>query len=167
MATRSPSPLFRRLELAFRTQYAEVRERSRAEGDLLPGTPGTPVLRAGTGYGYWYRRYNSLPNQEVEDLVCKDGDDETTRAMQCRMEAASWTQDQARQLRRWEKQVANKDVSRLLVELHNKHLFEGGMVVVGTLAYMSWINELGAIAVGVKTQDADLARRQVLRFGAP
>lgn len=60
MATKSLRPLFRRLELAFHTQYAEVCERSRGEGELLPGTPGTLMLRTGTGYGYWYRHYNSL-----------------------------------------------------------------------------------------------------------
>jgi hypothetical protein len=167
MAQRLAPPLFRRLELAFHTQYAEVRERSRAEGALLPGTPGALVLRTGTGYGYWYRRYNNLPNQEAEDLVCKDGDDEAKQAMQARMDALSWTQAQVRQLRRLGMQVADKDVSRLLVELHNKHLFAGGLVIVGTLAYMSWLNELGAIAVSAKTQDVDLARRHSLKLGAP
>ncbi len=33
--------LYRPIELSFRTQYAEVKERSRAQGPLLPGTPGT------------------------------------------------------------------------------------------------------------------------------
>jgi hypothetical protein len=42
-------PLFREYELAFRTQYAEVKERVRAEGPLLPGTPGTLTLRRGIG----------------------------------------------------------------------------------------------------------------------
>jgi hypothetical protein len=48
-------PLYRPQELSFRTQYAEVKERIRAAGRLLPGTPGRLVLRTGTGYGYWYR----------------------------------------------------------------------------------------------------------------
>ena len=167
MVTKSPSPLFRRLELAFHTQYAEVRERCRGAGELLPGTPGTLMLRTGTGYGYWYRRYNSLPNQHVEDLVCKDGDEEVKAAMQGRIEFSSWVQDQVRHLRKLGMQVADKDVSRLLVEVHNKQLFQGGLVVVGTLAFMSWLNELGAVAVSARTQDIDLARRQALKLGAP
>lgn len=44
-------PLYRPHELSFRTQYAEVKERSRAASRLLPGTPGRLVLRTGTGYG--------------------------------------------------------------------------------------------------------------------
>lgn len=50
------APLYREHELAFRTQYAELKERSLAAGVLLPGTPGSLAPRAGTGYGYWYRR---------------------------------------------------------------------------------------------------------------
>ena len=80
MAARSLPPLFRRLKLAFHTQYAQVCRRGRGEGELLPGTPGALMFRTGTGYGHWYRRYNSLPSQEAEDLVCKDGGDEGTDA---------------------------------------------------------------------------------------
>lgn len=167
MVTRSPSPLFRRLELAFHTQYAEVRERTQGGGELLPGTPGMLMLRKGTGYGYWYRRYNSLPNQQAEDLVCKDGHDEIKDAMQARIEFSSWVQDQVRHLRKLGMQVADKDVSRVLVELHNKQLFQGGLVVVGTLAFMAWLNEAGAVAVSARTQDIDLACRQALKLGAP
>ncbi|MCY7315797.1 MAG: hypothetical protein LH480_09285 [Rubrivivax sp.] len=167
MVTRLPPPLFRRLELAFHTQYAEVRERTRGEGELLPGTPGTLTLRTGTGYGYWYRRYSNLPNQEAEDLVCKEGYEETRDAMQARIEFSTWVQEQVRHLRKLGMQVADKDVSRVLVELHNKQLFDGGLVVVGTLAFMAWLNELGAVAVSARTQDIDLARRQALKLGAP
>jgi hypothetical protein len=53
MPTPANPPLFRKLELAYRTQHAEVRERSRNAGPLLPGTPGLLTLRTGTGYGYW------------------------------------------------------------------------------------------------------------------
>jgi hypothetical protein len=167
MATRAPPPLFRRLELAFHTQYAEVRERTRSEGALLPGSPGSLALREGTGYGYWYRRYNSLPNQEAEDLVCKEGDDEARDAMRARIESSTWVQEQVRHLRKLGMQVADKDVSRVLVELHNKQLFRGGLVVVGSLAFMAWLNELGAVVASPRTQDIDLARRQALKLGAP
>jgi hypothetical protein len=36
------TPVYRRLELNFHTQYAEVKERARTEPELLPGTPGCP-----------------------------------------------------------------------------------------------------------------------------
>jgi hypothetical protein len=167
MATSRHPFLFRRLEPAYRTQYAEVRERSRNAGPLLPGTPGLLTLRSGTGYRYWYRRYNNLPNQEAEDLVCKEGDDDTLQDMRAQIEFAAWSQAQVRDLRRLGLHVADKDVSRRLVELHNKGLFAGGVVVVGTLAFTAWLNEFGAIAASPRTQDIDLAQQHALKLGAP
>jgi hypothetical protein len=54
----------------------------------------------------------------------------------------------------------------VLVELHNRHVFEAGLIVVGTLAYMSWLNEYGAIATAARTQDIDLARGKTLKLAA-
>jgi hypothetical protein len=159
--------LYRTHELSFRTQYAEVKERSRAAGTLLPGTPGRLVLSTGTGYGYWYRDYYSVPGQEVEDFVCKDGDEATLQAAKEQIESAHWMARQIRDLRKLEFQVAEKTVARVLVELHNAGLFEAGMILVGTLCYMAWLNELGAKAVIARTQDIDLARRQSLKLATP
>ena len=72
------TPLYRRLELNFHTQYAEAKERARTELELLPGTPGTLTLRAITGQSYWYRRYKAVAGKEVEDFVCRQ-DDEAAR----------------------------------------------------------------------------------------
>jgi len=55
----------------------------------------------------------------------------------------------------------------VLVELHNRGAFQAGLVLVGTLGYMAWLNELGAIATSVRTLDIDLARRQRLKLAAP
>ena len=160
-------PLYRTHELAFRTQYAEVKERSRAAGKLLPGTPGRLVLRESTGYGYWYRGYYSIPGQEVEDFVCKEGDSATLQAVKAQVELADWTARQVRDLRKLDFQVADKTVARVLVELHNTGLFASGLVLVGTLCYMAWLNELGIKAVIARTQDIDLARRQALKLATP
>jgi hypothetical protein len=167
MATIYPLPLYRPLELAFRTQYSEVKERCRAAGELLPGTPGVLTMREGTGYGYWYRRYYAIPSHEVEDLVSKADNEAALQDMRSRIEFSAWTQQQVRSLRKLNFQVADKDVARVLVELHNKGLFAGGLVMVGTLAFMAWLNEYGAAAVSSRTQDNDLARRQALKLGAP
>lgn len=159
--------LYARHELAFRTQYAELAERSRNEASLLPGTPGTLSLRTGTGHGYWYRRYYAVAGRQSEDLVCKDGDTAALEAMRARIEFAAWAERQVRALRQLGFQVADKDAARVLVELSNRGLFDGGLVLVGTLAYMAWLNELGLRAVASRTQDVDLARRQALKLAAP
>ena len=167
MARLPSQPLYRPHELAFRTQYAELKERSRGAGHLLPGTPGQLVLRDGTGYRYWYRRYYAVPGQAAEDLVCRDGDDVALAAARERMAFSDWSTRQVRDLRKLEFQVAEKTVARVLVELHNTGLIAGGLVLVGTLGYMAWLNELGAKAVTARTQDIDLARRQTLKLAAP
>lgn len=158
---------YREHELAFRTQYAELKERSLAAGDLLPGTPGSLAKRKGTGYAYWYRVYNSAPGKVREQLVCKDGDNAALGAMRDRMAFHEWMAQQVTDLRKLGFQVADKPVARVLVELHNRHAFSAGMVLVGTLAYMAWLNELGIITTSARTQDIDLARRQKLKLAAP
>ena len=162
-----PSPLYRLHELAFRTQYAELKERCASAGALSPGTPGRLVLKDGTGYGYWYRSYYAVPGQAAEDFVCKAGADQALAAARDRIAFADWVQRQVRDLRKLQFQVTDKDAARVLVELHNTGLFANGLVVVGSLGYMAWLNELGAKAVSARTQDIDLARRLGLKLAAP
>ena len=161
------SQLYRTHELAFRTQYAELKERTLATGTLLTGTPGSLVLREGTGYPYWYRVSYSVPGKIQEELVCKDGDTDKLEAMRERMAHHDWVARQVSLLRKLGFQVADKPVARVLVELHNQQAFEAGLTLVGTLAYMAWLNELGGIAISARTQDVDLARRQRLKLAAP
>lgn len=160
-------PLYREHELAFRTQYAELKERTLGAGELLPGTPGSLALRAGSGRAYWYRVFYNLPQKAREELVCKEGDGEALNAMRERMDFAGWAAAQVTALRKLEFQVADKATARVLVELQNRQAFEAGLVLVGTLGYMAWLNELGAIAVTARTLDIDLARRQKLKLAAP
>ena len=160
-------PLYRTHELAFRTQYAELKERTLSAGKLLPGTPGSLALRSGSGRSYWYRVFYTLPRKAWEEIVCKDGDHETLTAMRERMAFSGWAAAQVAALRKLEFQVADKTTARVLVELYNRQVFEAGLVLVGTLGYMAWLNELGAIAVTARTLDIDVARRQPLKLAAP
>lgn len=159
--------LFREHELAFRTQYAELKERTLGAGALLPGTPGTLHLRKGSGYAYCYRVYYPAPGKQAETLVGREDDIAAREAMQTQMDFAEWSQAQVVALRKLGFQVADKQTARVLVELHNLSAFDAGLVLVGTLGYMAWLNELGAIAVTARTQDIDLARRQRLKLAAP
>ena len=58
------------------------------------------ALRSKTGYGSWYRRYDSLPNHAAEDWVCNDGDEQAREVMQARIALSSWVQQQVRNLRK-------------------------------------------------------------------
>ncbi len=158
--------LFRKHQSAFQTQYAEVRERARAAGRLLPGSPGALALRAGTGHSYWYRVYYFPPGKQREDLVGKAGDDAALQAMREQIEFSEWLSEQVPTLRKLGFQVGDKLTARVLVELHNEGAFQAGLVLVGTLAYMSWLNEYGAAAVSARTMDVDVARQHHLALGA-
>jgi len=152
--------LYRLHELAIRTLYSEVKERANTAGNLLPGTPGTLVKRAGTGHEYWYRSYYPVPKKRSEQFVGPAGNETAYQTMQQRIAFSGWTTRQVSALAKLGFQVADKGVAGVLVELHNRKIFEAGLVVVGTLAYMSWLNEYGARATAARTQDIDLARRQ-------
>jgi len=158
---------YREHELAFRTQYAEVKERARSAGRLLPGTPGTLFLRKGTGHPHWYRVFYATPGKQTEEWVCRDGDTGKLDEAQHAIEFSGWVAAQVAALRKLGFQVADKAVARVLVELHNQGAFEAGLVLVGTLCFMAWLNELGIRAVSARTQDVDLARRQPLKLAAP
>lgn len=158
-------PVYTAFDGPIQTLYAELTERARAEGGLLPGTPGSLSLRArGASGSYWYRRFYNLPSQPVEQLVCREDDAAAHERMIQRIEAARWIEEQVGSLRKLGFQVANKDTARVLVEMHNRHLFTAGLVMVGTLAFMAWLNELGLRTVASSTQDLDLARRQPLKL---
>jgi hypothetical protein len=152
---------------ALRTLYAEVKERANATGDLLPGTPGTLVKRAGTGHEYWYRSYYPVPKKRSEQFVGTASNSAAYEAMQRRIAGSEWTTKQVAALSKLGYQVADKSVASVLVELHNRKAFETGLVVVGSLAYMAWLNEYGAAASIVKTQGVDLARQQPLKLATP
>jgi hypothetical protein len=157
-------PLYHLHELSFRTQYAELKERSNAAGELLRGTPGSLYQRNGTGHAYWYRIYYPVPGKQAEEFVGSIDDPSAHQAMLERIAFAEWMAKQVANLRKLQFQVADKGVASVVVELHNRKVFEAGLMVVGTLAYMCWLNELGAMAIAARTQDIDLARRQRLKL---
>jgi hypothetical protein len=156
--------LYRLHEIASRALYEEVKERANATGELLPGTPGTLVKRAGTGHEYWYRSYYPVPRKRSEQFVGTAGDSAAHEAMQSRIANSEWTAEQVAALSKLGYQVADKSIASVLVELRNRRIFEAGMVLVGTLAYRSWLNEYGALATSAGAQDVGLARRQTLKL---
>lgn len=154
-------------EVAIRGLYAEVKNRANSTSELLPGTPGTLVKRAGTGHQYWYRSYYPAPRKRSEQFVGTVSNAGAYEAMQGRIEGSELTTKQVAALAKFGYRVADKVVASVLVELHNRGAFKAGMVVVGTLAYSSWLNEYGASVTVVKTQEPlELARRQTLKLAA-
>jgi hypothetical protein len=160
--------LYRLHEAAIRALYSEVKERVNSTAELLPGTPGTLVKRAGTGHQYWYRSYYPAPRKRSEQFVGTVSNAAAHEAMQSRIALSEWTAKQVAALSKFGYQVADKVVAGVLVELHNRGMFAADLVVVGGLAYRSWLNEYAVIAAVARTQEhIELARRQSLKLPTP
>ena len=145
----------------------DLKQRTAAAGALLPGTPGTLVKRnTAAGHEYWYRSYYPVPKKRVEAVVSRCDDALAYDTMQQRIAYVAWAAKQAASLSKLGFQIADKQAAAVLVELHNRGVFEAGLTVVGTLAYMSWLNEYGAIATAARTQDIDLVRGKTLKLAA-
>jgi hypothetical protein len=152
-------------EAAIRSLYTEVKERARGVAELLPGTPGTLVKRAGTGHEYWYRSYYPVPRKRSEQFVGTVGNAAAYEHMQSRIAHSDWTCKQVAVLSKFGYLVADKLVAGVLVEMHNRGVFRAGMVISGALAYATWLNEFGAIAPIPETPEhLELARRQPLKL---
>ena len=165
----SPLSLFVRHQPAFRAQYAEVKERALSVGTLLAGSPGTLARRSPNpgGRDYWYRVYYPVPGKQAEQFVGPADSPEALAKAREGIAFAEWMQAQVVALRKLGFQVADKTSARVLVELHNRGAFAAGLTLVGTLAYMAWLNELGAKAVAAGTQDIDLGTQASLKLAAP
>src|SRR5258708_1835217 len=116
-------PLYSLHEMAIRTLYAEVKARANASGELLPGTPGTLVKRAGTGDEYWYRSYCPVPRKRSEQFVGTASNLAAYEAMRRRIANSEWTTKQVAVLSKLGYQVADKTVAGVLVELRNRGVF--------------------------------------------
>jgi hypothetical protein len=150
-----------------RTQYAEIKERARAAGHLLPGTPGSLVTRRVKGTDYLYRAHYAVSGHRVDDYLGVASNVALRKAAMHEIAFADWMQTRVGQLRKLGFQVADKHTARILVELHNRQMFEAGLVLVGTLAYMAWLNEFGVLETASRTSDVDVARGQLLKLAAP
>jgi hypothetical protein len=160
-------PLYRLHPQAPRTRYADLKQRVRGAGELLRGTPGGVFNRDGTGHEYWYRVYYPVPGKQAEEFIAPAQNKSARRAMLARIAAARRVVQQVRTLKQTGYQVADKAVASVLIELHNSGLFKAGLIVVGTLAYMGWLNEHGAKATSAQAADVDLARAGRLRLPLP
>lgn len=149
---------------AIRTHYAELKERTRAAGELLPGTPGSLVTHRVKGNPYLARAYYVESSRRVEDYLGPADDAALRAAITERIQFADWVQQRVVQLRKLGFQVADRAAARVLVELHNRGAFEAGLVLVGTLAYKAWLNDLGVATSSTRTMDIDVARASHLKL---
>lgn len=113
-------PPFETFEMAFRTQYAELKDRVRYAGTLLPGSAGSLTLRSGmVGGPFWYRVYNPVPTVQKEDYVCGPDDTATLEEWRQNIKFHCWMGKTVSAMHKLGYQLASKEVARVHVELHN------------------------------------------------
>jgi hypothetical protein len=157
-------PLFRLHDAASRTKFQEVAQHARAQGRVLPGTPGTLKQRTQSGRKYWVREHIRIDGAKVDDYVGPVASIEPARVAQLRGEidlAQSLAAGSAT-LRLLGFQRIDRKPAAVLAVLYNHGLFQAGLALVGSHAYGALLNELGVAAPGYRTQDLDLARAQPL-----
>jgi hypothetical protein len=147
-----------------RTHYAELKERARAAGQLLPGTPGSIVTHKVKGGSYLSRAYYVASSKRLEDYIGPADNEDLKSAVTERMKFSAWMLERVTQLRKLGFQVADRETARVLVELHNLGAFGAGLVLVGTLAYMARLNDLGVAAFSSRTRDIDVARESRIKL---
>jgi hypothetical protein len=148
-----------------RTQYAEVKDRALGAGTLLPGSPGSLVTHKRPDGVVTLCRAWSDGNRRRESYLGAD-EPEVRAAAQQQIDFAQWMQQRVTALRGLGFQVADKPTARVLVELHNNGLFEAGLVLVGTLAFMAHLNDRGVRHITSRTLDIDVARPLALKLAA-
>lgn len=116
------------------------------------------------GGSYLYRAYYVASSRRIEDYIGPASNDGLRSAVTERMRFSEWMQQRVVQLRKMGFQVADRETARVLVELHNLGAFEAGLVLVGTLAYMARLNDLGIAALSSRTMDIDVARESHLKL---
>ena len=156
-----------RWEQAYGVIYSETKQRALSAGLLLPGTPGFLKEKLQHGSIQIYRVHQDGAGRRVEQYVGPQSNEELIGAMRDRIAEAQWIQAETARLRTLGFQVADKAVGEVLVAFHNRRLFEAGLVLVGTLAVMSWINELGVAVGTAMTKDVDFARHHHIALAAP
>lgn len=156
--------MYRLHDETIRTHYAELKERARAAGALLPGTPGSIVTHKVKGGAYLSRAYYVASSRRLEEYLGPAATEGLRDAVVERMQFSAWMQERVAQLKKLGFQVADRETARVLVELHNLGAFEAGLVLVGTLAYMARLNDLGAVVFSSRTRDIDVARQSHLKL---
>jgi hypothetical protein len=113
---------------------------------------------------YVSRAYYVASSRRLEDYIGPANDEALIAAIAERMQFSEWMQERVAQLRKLDFHVADRKTARVLVELHNVGAFQAGLVLVGTLAYMAWLNDLGIATASSRTRDIDVARESCIKL---
>ena len=114
------------------------------------GTPGNLTQRTNEGgTKFWVHRYSDAVGRRHETYLGTNDD----RAVLARLESLR---------KRIEEATVDRKTYSTLASLHNHGLFRAGAVLIGSHAFGTLLNGLGAKTVPYATEEADIARSEAL-----
>jgi len=155
--------LFRRHDAADQARYQDAAQRARAQARVLAGTPGTLKQRTQSGSRYWVREHIRVDGAKVDEYLGPVAalPQKAVATLRAEIELARSLASASAALRLAGYQRLERKPAAVLAVFFNHRLHEAGLVLVGSHAYGSLLNELGVRAPGYRTQDLDLARAQL------
>jgi hypothetical protein len=162
-------PLFRRHDAASRTKYQDAVQLARGQKRVLAGTPGTLKQRTQGSRQYWVREHIRVDGAKVDEYL---GPVETMPAervddLRAEIDLAKALASASAMLRLLGFQRVEREPAAVLAVFFNHGLHRAGLVLVGSHAYGSLLNELGVQASAYRTQDLDVARATPLALALP
>jgi hypothetical protein len=162
-------PLFARHDPASHARYQALKQLARSQRRVLPGAPGTLKRRERRGTEYWVREFNRADGRKADEHVGTVAAVAAAEleALRAGIELARALVAGSSALRLFGYQRVERKPAAVLGALFNHGLFRAGLILVGSHAYGSLVNELGIAAPAYATQDIDLARGRPLELALP
>lgn len=157
--------LFTMHNLSLQTAFSDLKRQAGEQPFSFVGTPGSVTARVVNGRSFYYRQYYDPNDKKAADYLGPVGEpaaDARATAMRGHIELANVLLGVARLLSRAGYVRVDARTDAILSALANNGLFRAGAVLVGSHAYGSLLNELGARAAGYATEDIDVARDRPL-----
>jgi len=158
-----------RHDASSRTRYQELKDLARSQRRVLAGTPGTLKQRRRRSTDYWVREYIRVDGRKDDEHIGTIGSigAKPLAALRAEVDLARALARGSSRLRLLLYQRIERKPAAVLAALSNRGLFEAGLVLVGSHAYGTLLNDCAIIAPGYRTQDIDLARAQPLELTLP
>lgn len=159
--------LYDRHNMAFQSLWSNLSQSAR--GPALPGAPGGIITVTARGHDYLAHQFNNGDGKRVQiSLGRSDEPGVQRRAAQLldQIEQSKGQISQVRDLAKLGYQIADNKTYSVVAALHNEHLFDAGLTLVGSHAYGVLLNTLGIKATPYQTLDIDLSRRRQLAIAS-
>lgn len=160
---------FRRHDASSRAKYQDSVQLARSQARVLAGTPGTLKQRTQSARQYWVREHIRVDGAKVDEYL---GPVESTPlaridGLRAEIDLAKALAASSAMLRLLGFQRIEREPAAVLAVFFNHGLYNAGLVLIGSHAYGSLLNELGIQASAYRTQDLDVARSTPLALALP